>query len=374
MELSAAEERERRRLAAVLHDDLQQHLAYIKVRARLAATPPGGGIDSLIQHEFEEIEGLVQESITKCRNLCYDLTPPELYREGLVAALECTIDDFRERYGLDIELTADPASEPESSILSSMLFRSIRELLNNIVKHAGAGAAEIEISREDGEIRVWVTDAGMGCDLAEVRARRGAEAGFGLFNIADRMTFLGGGAEFTSAEGQGFQASLWVPKHFEIPSQPSSPPLLTEIPRSAGVATKAAAATPEEPATIRILIVDDHDLMRAGLAELIQGHPDLQVAGEAADGVEAVRLAFDIQPDVILMDVSMPRMNGIDASTEILRANPAIRIIGISMNTDAATRRKMREAGACAFFSKAGSFEELILEIRRGRKDLPCAG
>jgi DNA-binding NarL/FixJ family response regulator len=114
--------------------------------------------------------------------------------------------------------------------------------------------------------------------------------------------------------------------------------------------------------------------MRAGLAELLQGHPDLRVAGEAADGVEAVRLAAEIQPDVILMDVSMPRLDGIEATAEIRRRLPGIRIIGISMNTDAATRRKMRNAGASTLLSKAGSFENLIQEIRQTKQRLPCMG
>lgn len=366
IELSMAEDRERRRLSAVLHDDLQQHLAYVKVRARLAATAPDDRSDSPDRREFEDIGDLVQAGIDKCRNLCYELTPPELYQDGLLSALESVIDDFCERYGLKIDFTADPGSEPDSSILASMLFRSIRELLNNIAKHSKTDAATIHMRCDGDQILVNVADAGNGCDLVEVRSRKGTEAGFGLFNIVDRMNFLGGQVEFMSADGQGFRARLKVPKHLDIHERASDRPSPSGGHFHTGAHEPAGYdATPVETGCIRILIADDHDLMRAGLVELLQGHPDLRVVGEAANGMEAVRLATQLEPDVILMDVSMPELDGIEAAMEIHRMHPEIRIIGISMNVDAATRRRMMNAGAGAFLSKAGSFEALVREIRQ---------
>ena len=366
IELSIAEDRERRRLSAVLHDDLQQHLAYIKVRARLAATAPDDWPGTPVLREFEAIGDLVQAGIDKCRNLCYELTPPELYHDGLLSALESVIDDFCERYGLKIDFDADPGSEPDSSILASMLFRSIKELLNNIAKHSGADTATIQMTCEDDRILVNVADAGKGCDLAEVRSRKGSEAGFGLFNIGDRMNFLGGQVEFTSADGEGFRALLKVPKHLDIHEKASDLPCPSGNHFHTGTLELSGdAATPVEAESIRILIADDHDLMRAGLVELLQRHMDLKIVGEAANGMEAVRLAVRLKPDVILMDVSMPELDGIEAAKEIHRMLPEIRIIGISMNVDAATRRRMMTAGAGAFLSKAGSFEALVREIRQ---------
>jgi len=365
IELSVAEDRERRRLAAALHDDLQQHLAYIRVRTEIAAAAPVMSPDIPIRQEIKEIEALVRESIHKCRNLCYDLTPAELYRDGLLPALERAVDDFRQRYGLKIEFSATPDSRPSSIVLASMLYRSIKELLTNIAKHAGVNTAALDIRCEDGWIIVNVTDRGKGCDLAEVRARKGTEAGFGLFNIADRMTFLGGHVDFASAKGDGFHTCLKVPKDFidsgKVPEPPPSADNPTRIGASDSRKHEAVCADTE---CIRIMVVDDHDLMRAGLVELLQRHKDLLVVGEAANGLEAIRLAAELTPDVILMDVSMPEMDGIGASTEICRIQPGVRIIGISMSRDASTRQRMFSAGACAFLSKAGSFDELIEVIR----------
>ena len=366
IQLNMAEDLERRRLAAVLHDDLQQHLAYIKIRANLAAAAPEGTTDTAARREFQEIENLVQAGIDKCRSLCYELTPPELYRGGLLQALECVMDDLFEKHGLRVDLEAAPDSEPESSILASMIFRSIKELLNNVVKHSGADTAAIEMTCTDDHILVSVTDPGGGCDLGEVRSRKGADGGFGLFNIGDRMKFLGGRVEFKSAPGNGFHALLKVPRKIDIPSEmhliPVSPVTGHELSGEPGLQGQASA--PIESGSIRILIADDHDLMRAGLVELLQNHSGMKVVGEAANGVDAIRMAAQLKPDVILMDVSMPQLDGIKASAEIRRTFPDIRIIGISMNTDDATRQGMLNAGACAFLSKAGSFRELIKVIR----------
>ena len=121
----------------------------------------------------------------------------------------------------------------------------------------------------------------------------------------------------------------------------------------------------DEPKRIRILIVDDHELLCQALANLLEGEPDFAVAGQAHDGREGVRLALEQKPDVILMDVSMPEISGIEATAEICRHEPGIRIIGLSMHKDAAMERKMRDAGACAYLTKGGSSEELIETIRR---------
>jgi DNA-binding NarL/FixJ family response regulator len=112
--------------------------------------------------------------------------------------------------------------------------------------------------------------------------------------------------------------------------------------------------------SLRILVADDHTVLRAGLRELFGKTPGLQVVGEAANGVEAISQANTLQPDVIVMDVSMPQMNGIKATREIHRALPHIQIIGLSTYGDETSERAMREAGAQAYFSKAESTHRLV--------------
>jgi DNA-binding NarL/FixJ family response regulator len=115
---------------------------------------------------------------------------------------------------------------------------------------------------------------------------------------------------------------------------------------------------------LSILIADDHDLFALGLAETLAAYPDLIVVGRAADGAEAVALATELHPDVVLMDVSMPRANGIFATREITETLEHTRVVVLTALTDARTAYEARSAGADAFVSKGGSVSELISAVR----------
>jgi DNA-binding NarL/FixJ family response regulator len=116
---------------------------------------------------------------------------------------------------------------------------------------------------------------------------------------------------------------------------------------------------------IRVLLADDHELVRYALRTVLEAEGDIDIVGEAHNGREAVRLAAERKPDVILMDVSMPEVSGIEATDIIHKTAPDIRIIGLSMHQNAAMRQKMLDAGACAYLTKGGSSEELIETVRR---------
>ena len=112
--------------------------------------------------------------------------------------------------------------------------------------------------------------------------------------------------------------------------------------------------------SLRILVADDHAVARAGLRELFSKRPGSRLWARRPDGVEAISQAVALQPDVIVMDVSMPQMNGIDATREIHRALPHIQIVGLSTHDDESTERLMREAGAAAYFTKNEGTDRLL--------------
>jgi DNA-binding NarL/FixJ family response regulator len=118
--------------------------------------------------------------------------------------------------------------------------------------------------------------------------------------------------------------------------------------------------------TIRVLLADDHPRVRRGLADLLAEHQDLEVVGEAADGEEAVDLALHCRPDVVLMDITMPRMDGLTATRRIVAELPQVRVIGLSMHEQDDLARAMHEAGAVAYLTKGGSAEALLAAIRAG--------
>jgi DNA-binding NarL/FixJ family response regulator len=105
--------------------------------------------------------------------------------------------------------------------------------------------------------------------------------------------------------------------------------------------------------------VEDHALVRQGLRAILDGFSDLSVIGEATNGVEAVSMAADHMPDVVLMDINMPHMDGIEATRRIKAAQPETIVIGLSVNNVQHLQEAMREAGAGAFVSKDAAAEQL---------------
>jgi len=115
---------------------------------------------------------------------------------------------------------------------------------------------------------------------------------------------------------------------------------------------------------IRVLLADDHKILRQGLVRLLESEPDIEVVGEAADGQAAVELAIETQPDVVVMDVSMPHCNGIDATRGLMTEVPHTRVIALSMYEGEGWAAKLREAGAAAYLPKDAAVERLVSTIR----------
>ncbi len=114
----------------------------------------------------------------------------------------------------------------------------------------------------------------------------------------------------------------------------------------------------------RVVFADDHKIFRQSLVSLVQNEVDICVVGEASDGEAAVELARKFNPDVIVMDISMPRINGVEATRQIKTELPSVRVIVLSMYQDKYIARTMIEAGADVFLTKSVSYAELLQTIR----------
>jgi two-component system response regulator NreC len=115
---------------------------------------------------------------------------------------------------------------------------------------------------------------------------------------------------------------------------------------------------------VRILLADDHTVMRAGLRLLLERHDNFEVVGEAADGREAVELAAEQKPDVVVMDVAMPHLNGVEAARQILSRNPDTAIVMLSMHSDESYVLRSLKAGARGYLLKDSAEADLIAAIQ----------
>ncbi|HZH50058.1 MAG TPA: PAS domain S-box protein [Nitrospira sp.] len=359
-DLNLTEQRERKRLATDLHDYLAQLLALVRMKLgqiKRLAPPPG-------QAEIvREAEAVVNEALTYTRTLVTQLSPPVLYEFGLPAALKWLAEQMvRQELSVEVrQSAADRILLPEDQAV--LLFQSVRELLINVRKHAGTHQAFVAIEQQDGDLRITVRDEGAGVDMALTTATTNPPSSisskFGLFSIRERMLAIGGRFEVESASGKGMTARLVLPLSMSAQAKVTSAEPLGEAvscqrsPRFLHAAPSAPDSRFERDTNrIRVLLVDDHPLVREGMRGLLQEHVDVAIVGEAWDGEEAVAFVDKLRPDCVIMDVNMPKIDGIEATRRIKAAFGHTAIVGISVNTSRELEAAMRRAGADEFLSK----------------------
>ena len=118
---------------------------------------------------------------------------------------------------------------------------------------------------------------------------------------------------------------------------------------------------------LRIIVADDHAMVRQGLCEVLAKYQDIDVVGEASDGEHVIELVNRLQPDVVLMDVTMLGVNGIEATRRIKQNHPSMVVIGMSINNSSEVEEGMKEAGAVAFVNKEVAVEKLYETVRAVR-------
>jgi PAS domain S-box-containing protein len=372
-ELNLAEQRERKRMAIELHDYLVQLLALAVMK--LSQVKQKQEVMAVSSDLVNNAHELMIEALNYTRTLVTDLTPPMLLEFGLPTALRWLAGQMqRHQLSVTIEISEqDDLKLSEEQAL--LLFQSIRELLINVSKHSGTREATVSLTQREGELRVEVQDRGKGFDIL-AKAKDGNLVNFGLFNIRERMTALGGSFEMESAAEKGTRALLVLPLDSENPARCTSKALssdlsasminLQPLPRNVqavnSVPTTQSVSSRLQP--IRVLLVDDHAMVRQGLRSVLDSYTDIEVVGEASNGEEALAGVATHQPAIVVMDINMPTMNGIDATAVIRNRYPKITVIGLSVQAGEDMQQAMLKAGASALLTKEAAVDQLYQTIQ----------
>ncbi len=208
-QLSLAEERERKRIATELHDLIGQCLVFAKIKLdilQVSAKAPD------FVNSLKEASDMLDQVIQRTDNLTFDLGSPILYELGLsVAIKDLLTEEIGKKYDIKTAFEDDGTPKPLDIDVSVFIFRSVRELLVNVVKHAKAENVKVSLQREGDEMKVYVTDDGIGFEYSESGISRDKRGGYGLFSIRERLNYIGGHLDVESQPHHGTQVILTVP-------------------------------------------------------------------------------------------------------------------------------------------------------------------
>ncbi|OQW32627.1 MAG: hypothetical protein A4E19_04490 [Nitrospira sp. SG-bin1] len=356
-QLRKADELVRQRLATELHDNLAQTLALCRMKlvALSNAAPPS------VAAGIAPVTELLKEALTVTRNLMSDLRPPTLGGDEDLAAAVQWVAAKLQRHGLTVRVVDDGRRKLLDPDVLRIAHQSLHELLFNVLKHADVTEATVRMRRIGHHLVIQVKDRGIGFKVEGPQAPT-QESGFGLFNLREQLRAIKGHIRVSSLPDRGSRVVIVLPLR-RLSSA------TTQVGRQVVRASAALDVGSGEasPIKVRILLVDDHQIMRQGLRSMLETEPGFEVAAEAMDGEIAVELAASLHPDVILMDINMPKLNGVEATRRIKHRFPGITVIGLSMHEDPKLEQLMYEAGASAYLSKGTASTTVCDTIRQLR-------
>jgi PAS domain S-box-containing protein len=359
-DLSATEQQERRRLATELHDYLAQLL--VVGRMKLSQARPQVR-NPKTEQLLSEADDMLTQSLNYTRFLVAELSPQILYQFGLPAALKWLAGQMK-THGLSVAMHSDIDQLQIAEQNAVILYQSVRELLFNVAKHAGTSEATITLAQSPAnQVLISVSDQGTGFNpdilLDTDRHHPGR---FGLFNVQERVEAVGGAFSLKSSVGSGTTITLSAPLN---PTPDATPET------SMGISDQVPGVPQTPSHRLRILLVDDHAMVRQGLRSVLESYSDLEVVGEAGDGGAAIGIAAALKPDVVVMDINMPNIDGIEATRHIVKEHPDVVVIGLSVQNERHIEEAMLKAGAAVFVTKeraAGQLYEAIVSTVRTRR------
>ena len=356
------QDEERRHIARDLHDITGQKLALQSMGLSALQTKQASHLDAEAQQTLRESLVLNQEIATEIRTLSYLLHPPLLDELGLSSAARWYATGFTKHTGIPIDIEVPQEMERLSPDAEVAIFRVLQESLTNVHRYANTPKARLRISTTADEIKVEIEDYGKGLQAARAKFTQESVArlGVGIQGMTERIRQLGGRLEITSGAKRGTLVIATIP----LRASQVAAPAASQV--SAGTASlpSAASSVAEHHQRQQILIADDHEMVRRGVRNTLQSEPDLEICCEAVDGQDAVDKASKFRPDLVILDINMPVLNGLVAVRQILRHCPTTKIVIFSVHDSEQPRQEARAAGAHGFVSKGEDSRELVRVVR----------
>jgi len=364
------QDEERRRIARDLHDTTGQKIAVLSMTLdRLAKLVDTGKVDVKdALTESREVVGKIGEEI---RTLSYLLHPPLLDECGLASAVLWYAEGFKKRSGIHLSVSIDEELVRLTTDAETALFRVLQESLTNVHRYSGSPSAEIRIFQSPSKVHLEIVDHGKGVKGGTERSTfAGAPTlGVGIPGMRERIRQLGGQLEVEfSNEGARVYATLPRVASTEESGERS----VGELFRDKGNFQANLRQRPD--VRKRILIADDHEVMRRGVRGLVESQEEWSVCGEAIEGNEAVSKTKELRPDLLILDVSMPGMSGIEAAVHILKDDPNTKILFFTMHDSPQMMREISNVGAWGYVAKARAGNDLVDAVRiilDGKKFFP---
>lgn len=365
------QDEERRRIARDLHDITGQKIAAAAMSLNwLEKHSSQAGAE--VRGKVKDCNDLVRSIGDEVRTLSYVLHPPLLDECGLSSALMWYAEGFEKRSGVRVKLDVQPNFPRLCMDAETALFRVVQESLTNVHRYSGGSDAQIRIRADEKEVQLEVVDHGKGIPTGKAQEGGGAvkSLGVGIPGMRERIRQLGGTLEVTS-NTKGTRVTAVLP----VEIVPAVTVASGTNGNGSAAARKFAPRAAGEGLTKRtVLVADDHEVMRRGVVQLIETQQELAVVGEAMEGREAIAKTRELHPDVVILDVNMPGLGGLNAATQILRECPETKILFFTVHDSRQVVREIVNVGAHGYLSKARAGSDLLDAVRTvlsGQKFFP---
>jgi CheY-like chemotaxis protein len=357
------QDEDRRHIARDLHDITGQKLVIQSLQLARILRENRHQLKPGARRMLSECARLNKEIGGETRTLSYLLHPPLLDELGLPAAARWYADGFQNRTGitLEVEIPSElPRLPPE---VEMSLFRVIQESLTNVHRYSESSKAVVRIQVSSDQLRLEIRDFGKGLKPGALSASRESTQylGVGIQGMRERLRQLQGKLEIFSEPNQGTQVVATLPL-FKL--EEGTERLSISIPGPSISAPEPAGGPERRKRIKRILIADDHEVLRRGLRATLETQKEWKVCGEAANGKDAVEMVLALKPDLVILDINMPVLNGLAASREILRRQPRTKILMFTVHESMQTVREIRATGAHGYLAKNKAGRDLLRMVR----------